>query len=393
MISPAGSAPGADLRRYRARMSAPHREVPIARRSDDPTTGATRRVLLVCLTVGLIAVLVVAVLRRADLMVRWTSPALVVVIVAFAWLLLRRPALVLPTSRLVLIGLDLVWLTMLAARLSMEPGRGGGWDSLFPTVLMGLSLFTVIGYLVFTTRQAGLHAGVLVLATLVVGLVGLHATPQDGDHTLDLVRYAIYLGVQVAMLHLLSRAKEQATRAIQAARTASAEAASMREMAYRDPLTGAANRRRLEDELVFQARLVATMPVALIYLDLDRFKDVNDEYGHDTGDRVLAAVATALERGLRSGDLVARLGGEEFVAVAPGLEASAAADTAERLRASLPAWVAEQVGVTVTASIGVTMLHPGEGPHEVIARADQLMYRAKRAGRNRVVADTGVHDH
>lgn len=374
-------------------MSAPHREVPIARRSDDPTTGATRRVLVVCLTVGMIAVLVVAALRWSDPMVRWTSPALVVVIAAFAWLLLRRPALVLPISRLVLIGLDLVWLGMLAARLSMDPGSGGGWDTLFPTVLMGLSLFTVIGYLVFTTRQAGLHAAVLVLAVLVVGLVGLHATPQDGDHTLDLVRYAIYLGVQVAMLHVLSRAKEQATRAIQAARNASAEAASMREMAYRDPLTGAANRRRLEDELVFQVRLVPTMPVALIYLDLDRFKEVNDEYGHDTGDRVLAAVATALERGLRSGDLVARLGGEEFVAVAPGLEASVAADTAERLRTSLPTWVAEQVGVRVTASIGVTMLQSGESPHEVLARADQLMYRAKRAGRNQVVADTGVRDH
>jgi diguanylate cyclase (GGDEF)-like protein len=375
-------------------MSAPHREVPIARRSDDPTTGAIRRVLLVCLAVGLVSVLVVAVLRWSDLMVRWTSPVLVAVITLFAWLVLRRPWAVLPVSRLVLTGLDLVWLAMLAARLSTPPDQGGGWDSLFPTVFMGLALFTVIGYLVFSTRQAGAHAAAVALAVLVVGTIGLVSAPRDTGHVLDLVRYGVYLGVLAAMLHVLSRSKEQAARAFQAARTASAEAASMREMAYRDPLTGAANRRRLEDELVFQSRLVdAGMPVALVYLDLDRFKEVNDAHGHDTGDRVLAAVAAVLERGLRSGDLVARLGGEEFVAVAPGLDGAAAGAIADRLRRTLPEAVDAQVGVPVTASIGVTMLRPGEGPQEVIARADALMYQAKRDGRNRVVADIGVGDH
>jgi diguanylate cyclase (GGDEF)-like protein len=374
-------------------MSAPHREVPIARRADDPIA-TTRRVLVGCLTVGLVSVLAITVLRWSDPLVRWTFPVLAVVLALYTWLLLRRPQVLQRVSQVVLVGLDLLWLAMLGARLSTPPAQGGGWASLFPTVFMGLALFVVIGYVVFRTRTAGVHAGAVVLAVLVVGPVGLISEPRDTEHILDLVRYGIYLGVLAAMLHVLSRSKEQAARAFQAARTASAEAASMREMAFRDALTGVANRRRLEEELVFQARLVdAGVPVALVYLDLDRFKEVNDTLGHDTGDQVLVTVARVLERGLRSGDLVARLGGEEFVAVTPGVDLAAAEDTAERLRSSLPGAIEAEVGVPVTASVGVTMLRPGEAPLRVIARADALMYEAKRAGRNRVVADTGIHDH
>ncbi|MEV7973016.1 GGDEF domain-containing protein [Cellulomonas sp. NPDC089187] len=370
-------------------MSAPHRQGSSTRRPDDPTSAAIRRVLVVCLGVGLVTLVVVAALRWSDPVTRGAFPALGLVIGVFGWLVLRHPSAVVVASRLVLIVLDAGWLVMLGLRLALPPERGGGWDELFPTVFMGLVLFLVIGYVIFDTRQAGLHAAVVILVILAVGSGALIGQPQHRHHVLDLVRYGIYLGVLTAMLHVLSRSKEQATRALQAARYASAEAASMREMAYRDPLTGAANRRRLDDELVYQARLVASgIPVALVYLDLDHFKQINDAYGHETGDRVLATVATVLERGLRSGDVVARLGGEEFVAVAPGLDRAAAAQTAERLRRALTEAVAAQVGVQVTASVGVTMVRPGESPQAVIARADALMYRAKRDGRNRVVADT-----
>ncbi|MCG7287043.1 GGDEF domain-containing protein [Cellulomonas sp. ACRRI] len=159
-------------------------------------------------------------------------------------------------------------------------------------------------------------------------------------------------------------------------------------MAYRDPLTGAANRRRLEDELAYQARVVGSgLDVALVYLDLDRFKAVNDVHGHTVGDRVLVAVARALEQHVRSGDLVARLGGEEFLVVAPGTGSGDARALAERLRGAVPGAVRAQAPVDVTASLGVTALRAGEEPAAAIGRVDALMYRAKRAGRDRVAVD------
>jgi diguanylate cyclase (GGDEF)-like protein len=368
-------------------MSAPPRDLPVARRSGDPTVGLIRRVLLVCLLGGAASVIGVLVLRGDDPVVRWTSPVLLVVILAFAWVVLRQPRATIAVSRLVLIGLELLWLVLMATRLRLPVDEGGGWDALFPTTFMGLALYVVIGYLVFPTRGAVWHAGAVVLATVGVGLGALHGG-TDPDHAVDLVRYGIYLAVLAAMVYELSRTKEHATRAFQVAQHASAEAATMREMAYRDALTGAANRRRLEDELAYQGRVVRSgLDVALVYLDLDRFKTVNDELGHVVGDRVLIAVAVVLEQHVRSGDLVARPGGEEFVVVAPGLAPEDAREMAERLRVALPAAVERDAGVRVTASFGVTALRADEEPARALERVDALMYRAKHDGRDRVVGD------
>ncbi|QZN84546.1 diguanylate cyclase [Cellulomonas sp. C5510] len=372
-------------------MSAPSpapRDLPVARRSGDPTLGLIRRVLLVCLGAGAVAIASVAVARWDDPLLRVVSPVLFVVVLAFGWVLLRRPRTTIPVARLVLSAFDGLWLGVLAARLGADHG---GWDALFPTTFMGLALFVVIGFLVYPTRFAVLHAGVLVVATPAVGIVALAVGPDDGRrgaHGVDLLRYAMYLAVLAAMVWVLSRTKEHATRAFLVAEHASAEAASMREMAYRDALTGAANRRRLEEELAYQARVVGSgLDVALVYLDLDRFKLINDTLGHAVGDRVLVAVAHTLEQQVRSGDLVARLGGEEFVVVAPGMGLGDAREMAERLRGLLPGAVQRAADVHVTASLGVTSLRPGEDPSTAIERVDALMYRAKRSGRDRVAAD------
>ncbi|WP_282945493.1 GGDEF domain-containing protein [Cellulomonas endometrii] len=372
--------------------SPPHRDLPVARRAGDPTLGLIRRVLLVCLLVGAVAVVAVLVLRWDDPLLRGVSPVLLVVVLLFAWLVLRHPRATIPVSRVVLTGLDVLWLVTMGSRLATDVG--GGWSALFPTTFMGLALFVVIGYLVYPNRVAALHAAAVVVLVVAVGSVGLALGPGDGStrgHLVDLVRYAVYLAVLAAMVWVLSRTKEHATRAFLVAEHASAEAASMREMAYRDPLTGAANRRRLEDELAYQAGVVGSgLDVALVYLDLDRFKAVNDVHGHAVGDRVLVAVAHALEQHVRSGDLVARLGGEEFLVVAPGMGLADAGALAERLRAALPTEVRRDVAVDVTASLGVTALRPGEQPAEALERVDTLMYRAKRGGRDRVeVEDAG----
>ena len=146
----------------------------------------------------------------------------------------------------------------------------------------------------------------------------------------------------------------------------------LRQMALRDPLTGAWNRAALA---AGAADLLVPGRVALL-IDVDRFKTINDQYGHATGDRVLTAIATALQRSV-GGDFVARLGGDEFVVVTSAADPMA---TAERIRArasqgeaGLPAW---------TLSIGAARIEAGDRSiDDVIQRADLLMYRAKDLGR------------
>jgi diguanylate cyclase (GGDEF)-like protein/PAS domain S-box-containing protein len=128
---------------------------------------------------------------------------------------------------------------------------------------------------------------------------------------------------------------------------------------------------------------------AVLYVDVDDFKKVNDTYGHVIGDEVLRVVSERMRRVMRSGDLFARMGGDEFIVVLDGLhDLNEAVRIAENIRdvvtADIP--VAETV-IHVSVSIGVIMRLPGEDPDAVISRADHAMYRAKRTGRNRVVAE------
>jgi len=160
-------------------------------------------------------------------------------------------------------------------------------------------------------------------------------------------------------------------------------------MAFHDTLTQLPNRALLSDRL---ARALAEharsgQPLAVVYLDLDAFKPVNDTWGHEAGDRLLVAMAARLSQSLRGIDTVARLGGDEFVLVLSGLESPA---EAERLVARLIARIAEPievlpgVQVSLTASVGVRLVPPVEADADALLRqADQAMYAAKVAGRNR----------
>ncbi len=151
------------------------------------------------------------------------------------------------------------------------------------------------------------------------------------------MRYGVYLGVFLVLLLVLSRAKEHVASAVADAARADATASRMRDMAYLDELTGIANRRRFLEELGYQAGLVGpSHPVCVVYFDLDNFKQVNDAFGHDVGDRVLRVVAEVAGRIVRDGDVLARLGGEEFALVAPATDHEQAVQLAERLRQALP---------------------------------------------------------
>jgi diguanylate cyclase (GGDEF)-like protein len=155
-----------------------------------------------------------------------------------------------------------------------------------------------------------------------------------------------------------------------------------------DPLTGLPNRRAVQDGLKRMAAqaLRSGRPLAAIALDLDRFKDINDRFGHEAGDTVLAHVGALLSTSVRAGDLVGRLGGEEFIILAPDTDATGAATLAENLRAALAREGAPGVEREVTASFGVAVLPDHAQTAEALLRlSDGAQYAAKAEGRNRVV--------
>ena len=148
-------------------------------------------------------------------------------------------------------------------------------------------------------------------------------------------------------------------------------------LASTDDLTGLPNRRAVDadlDRLLAQARRSGD-PVAIALLDIDHFKAYNDRFGHQGGDRLLKAAATAWRRELRGGDLIGRWGGEEFLVLLPACDADAALLAADRLRAALPDGL--------TCSAGVAVWDGAEPPIDLIARADAALYGAKERGRDR----------
>jgi diguanylate cyclase (GGDEF)-like protein len=161
----------------------------------------------------------------------------------------------------------------------------------------------------------------------------------------------------------------------------------------KDGLTGAANRKYLEERLVAEVAFAVrhSAPLALVILDIDFFKKVNDTYGHAGGDEILRETAALLRKTLRTEDLLARFGGEEFVVLARGVDLRNATHLAERLRAVIERSPVAFAGRSVsrTISLGVASLEccgTDRTPQRILAIADERLYRAKESGRNRVVA-------
>jgi two-component system cell cycle response regulator len=161
----------------------------------------------------------------------------------------------------------------------------------------------------------------------------------------------------------------------------------LQRLAATDSLTGTNNRRHFlqhaQQELQRSERF--SLPMALLMLDIDKFKSVNDSFGHATGDTVLKAVVMACNQNLRHVDLFGRLGGEEFATLLPQTDLDGALTMAERLRQAVEALEIDGNGapLRVTVSIGLSALRPGEDLDALMRRADAALYRAKDEGRNR----------
>jgi diguanylate cyclase (GGDEF)-like protein len=167
----------------------------------------------------------------------------------------------------------------------------------------------------------------------------------------------------------------------------------MSESALRDGLTRAFNKRYFTDriESEFQYAVRHSAPMSLIFIDIDHFKKINDQHGHQAGDHVLAQLSTLVMSMLGEEETFARYGGEEFAIVARGLDLGAASALSERLRAAIEGHPFKIDGgnLPVTVSVGVAQA-PAPGMNvsgDLVARADEAMYAAKRGGRNRVCTD------
>jgi len=238
----------------------------------------------------------------------------------------------------------------------------GGIDS--PYVVYFSALVVVCG--LYATRRQ------LLVQALIVFLAGL--TPLLYDDTSDIIvitQNVFVVGLAAIVAALLQESRER-SRSL---------STSLRELASRDGLTGAWNRRELhergERELARAAR--AGAPTTVLYLDLDGFKAVNDQQGHTAGDRVLVAVAEAARSSLRLSDVLARPGGDEFAVLLPETGADEARQAAERLVADIAEAVREW---GVTASVGsATAPEDGADIEVLLTTADHRMLESKQAGR------------
>ena len=167
----------------------------------------------------------------------------------------------------------------------------------------------------------------------------------------------------------------------------------LRRIADVDVLTGVASRRAfmIAAERGLEPSAGST-PLSVIAIDIDHFKQINDRYGHNAGDKVLGVIGEELRLECRTGDVVGRLGGEEFAILLPNTTLDSAAEIAERLRRRVSAAaisVTEVTRISVSASFGVAPHIPGDSCETLLARADACLYRAKKAGRDRVIAMAG----
>ena len=169
----------------------------------------------------------------------------------------------------------------------------------------------------------------------------------------------------------------------------------LEQLATTDPLTGIGNRRRMTEQInkELERSRRSGHSLALLMVDIDHFKYVNDAYGHEAGDRAIVAVSKALAGGMRGIDMASRFGGEEFVLLMPETAIDVATNAAERLRADVAALrIAGDCGeqITLTISVGVAASDPRgalDSASSLLSRADRALYRAKHAGRDRVMCN------
>ena len=311
----------------------------------------------------------------------WVPIVLGLVILLASAALLRRGSNVVRLERYVLIATCVAYAAALATATWSAWTVGG--SEVTSLIRVGLWTPVVVAYAFLALRvEVGRVLAWIVWSAFAVAVASLFAfSGQVGPHAATTLLESLFVQLVAivviqGIVHVASTAIDRSDR--------------MALLASNDSLTGLPNRRsaeeHLEREIVRASRY--GRPLSLVWFDLDRFKSVNDDLGHDVGDHVLTSVGEAIRSGLREHDLLVRWGGEEFVIVLPEQDRRRAVRTAERLRERLAAHdMRLPDGRSVTASFGVAQHLPDEAPRDLLRRADMAMYEAKRAGRDRVHAD------
>jgi diguanylate cyclase (GGDEF)-like protein len=274
-------------------------------------------------------------------------------------------------------------LVLLVALASPWPADKAWFPPLGNAVLLLANVLALASLLV-ARRRGSRHAGFVLMAWVPLVLLSTARAVQlgTGAPMTPLLEYGLPLVLAFAAVLLVL---VLADRMLAFRR----ERDHAQEHAERDPLTGVLNRAGLERALEWLVREAQRerQDLAVLFLDLDRFKRINDTRGHPFGDACLRALVAVIRSELRYGDRLGRLGGEEFVLVLPTANRRRARDIAERIRRQVEHQCARVNGdpVAMTVSIGVAEAGPQDTAASLIDRADQAMYAAKSAGRNRVV--------
>lgn len=289
--------------------------------------------------------------------------------------LLSFPRAIIFMGALLLLNL---YFTVVQPHLQMRFALGGVGNGIFflltaRTLAQGGYQRVPMRYLV--AAVAGAHGVFLLLRPLLFGIGAVQANASLAAQIPHLIMLEFLIALLFMAFGTLMLANEFTTN-------------ELRQLAEIDSLTSIFNRRAfftLLNKALHQSQRTG-MGLAVLVVDLDHFKSINDTYGHQGGDEVLRHFVQTATQCLRQQDVMGRLGGEEFAIFLPGVDAKGAQVVAERLRAAVASRPAalQQGSHALTISLGLTLCVPGDTPDTALHRADQAMYQAKERGRNRV---------
>lgn len=316
-------------------------------------------------------------LSRVILLFDWIALPIVVTLGAYAvWAVLTRrialDRLERPFALLAAVFVTAKFsITLWVAHVSLDLAYVESWYWL----LLGVCL---LGFLAYELRPALVQSIAVLGVTLAMHLMSVMAKSSREmlpEILPDVFASHLRLGAMIAVFAVLGYAKEQWVRFEE-------EATAMRYLAHVDPLTKLPNRRQLNKAL---SKALTQYPgaVTVIVFDVDSFKQINDEHGHLAGDQILQEIGEMAQSAVRSGDLVGRWGGEEFLVICLDSDLTTGIKVAESIRSVIEAREFPQTG-PITASFGVACSKVGESPEQLVSRADRALYVSKAKGKNQV---------